>query len=191
MNSTDTTSVPETAGLTTLVAPAGAEAGSSIPELHDRIAQQPFFAGLSAEHVKLLTASALEVGFEAGEVILQEGSPANRFFLILTGKVVLESEVKDRGAITIQTLGPGDDLGWSWLFPPYYLHLSARALEPTRAIAFYGTRLREQCDQDHDLGYALMRRITEVAIKRLQATQQRLLECTPGPCPTNELASQT
>ncbi len=186
MNPTTTPPAPETAGPAARVASA-TEAGSSIPELHDRIAQQPFFAGLRSEHVRLLTASALEVGFEAGEVILQEGSPANRFFLILTGKVVLESEVKDRGAIAIQTLGPGDDLGWSWLFPPYYVHLSARALEPTRVIAFYGTRLREQCDLDHDLGYALMKRITEVAIKCLQATQQRLLECTPGPCPTSEL----
>jgi CRP/FNR family transcriptional regulator, cyclic AMP receptor protein len=79
--------------------------------------------------------------------------------------------------IPIQTLGPGDDLGWSWLFPPYYLHLSARALEPTRTIFFHGTRLREQCEQDHDLGYQLMKRIAEVLIQRLRATQQRLMEC--------------
>jgi CRP-like cAMP-binding protein len=96
----------------------------------------------------------------------------------LEGKVVLESDLKERGVIPIQTLGPGDDLGWSWLFPPYYLHSSARALEPTRTIFFYGTRLREQCEQDHDLGYQLMGRIAEVVIKQLQATQQRLTECT-------------
>jgi hypothetical protein len=57
--------------------------------------------------------------FETGATIFEEGSPASRFYLILTGRVVLSSEMEDRNVIPIQTLGPGDDLGWSWLFPPY------------------------------------------------------------------------
>ena len=142
------------------------------------IEQQPFFKGLNAHQLELLTGSAMEMQFEPGQSILQEGSPANRFYLILEGKVVLESKLEEGGMIPIQTLGPGDDLGWSWLFPPHYLHFSARALEPTRTILFYGTRLREQCEQDHDLGYQLLQRIAEVVIQHLRATQQRLMECT-------------
>lgn len=153
--------------------------------LYDLIARQPFFVGLNAQQLQLLTDSALLMSFDPGQVILQEGSPANRFFLILEGKVVLESEGNDQGAIAVQTLGPGEDLGWSWLFPPYHLHLSARALVPTKTVFFYGTRLREQCEQDHDFGFALMKRFTEVAIRCLRATQQRLMACaapagTPG-----------
>ena len=146
--------------------------------LYTLIVQQPFFKGLNAHQLQLLTDSAMGTQFEPGQSIFKEGSPANRFYLILEGKVVLESELAERGLIPIETLGPGDDLGWSWLFPPYSLQLSARALEPTRTIFFYGTRLREQCEQDHDLGYELTKRIAEVVIKRLRATQQRLIECT-------------
>jgi hypothetical protein len=51
-------------------------------------------------------------------------------------------------------------------------------VEPTRTIFFYGTRLREQCEQDHELGYQLMMRIAEVGVQRLRAMQQRLMECT-------------
>ena len=76
----------------------------------------------------------------------------------------------------IQTLTAGHVLGWSWLFPPYYWHFDARALEPTRAIFFYGTRLREECEQDPDLGYALMKRVTQVLINRLQATRRQILD---------------
>jgi CRP/FNR family transcriptional regulator, cyclic AMP receptor protein len=154
------------------------EANSMAQSLYTLIAQQPFFKGLNAHQLQLLTESAMEMQFEPGQSIFQEGSPANRFYLILEGKVVLESELAERGMIPIQTLGRGDDLGWSWLFPPYYLHSSARALEPTRTIFFYGTRLREQCEQDHDLGYQLMQRVAEVMIQRLRAMQQRLMECT-------------
>ena len=118
----------------------------------------------------------MEIKFEPGQSILQEGSPANRFYLILEGKVVLESEAPDHELIPLQTLGPGDDLGWSWLFPPYLLHFSARAVEPTRTIFFYGTGLREQCEQDHDLGFELMQRIAGVLIRRLQSTQRLLME---------------
>ena len=145
-------------------------------ELYALIAQQPFFKGLNTEQLQLLAASALEMKIETGAIIFEEGSPANRFYLILEGEVLLESEMEDRNVIPIQTLGPGDDLGWSWLFPPYSLHFSARAVKPTKTIFFYGTRLREQCEQDHELGYQLMKRIAEVATQSLRATQRRLMQ---------------
>ena len=157
---------------------------SSVPELSDTlsqalyalIAQQPFFKGLNSQQLQLLAVSALEMKFETGATIFEEGSPANRFYLILTGRVELSSEMEDQNVIPIQTLGSGDDLGWSWLFPPYSMHFKARALEPTTTIFFYGTRLREQCEQDHELGYQLMKRIDEVATQSLRATQRRLMQ---------------
>jgi len=141
------------------------------------IAAQPFFKGLNRQQLQLLAESALEMKFEAGHKIFEVGSPANRFYLILEGQVVLESELTEPGTmLPIQILGPGDNLGWSWLFPPYLIHLGARAVEPTRVIFFYGTRLREQCEQDHEFGFELMKRIAEVAVVCLSATQQRLAE---------------
>jgi len=154
--------------------------------LYTLVARQPFFKGLNAGQLHLLAESALEMQFEVGQTIFEKGSPANRFYLILEGSVVLESEMADRSSIPIQTLGPGDDLGWAWLFPPYSMHLTARALAPTRTIFFYGTRLREQCEQDHEMGYQLMQRIAQVAAQCLRATQQRLtesLELSRGPLP--------
>ena len=145
-------------------------------ELYALIAQQPFFKGLNSQQLQLLAVSALEMKFETGATIFEEGSPANRFYLILTGRVELSSEMEDRNVIPVQTIGPGEDLGWSWFFPPYSMHFTARALEPTSTIFFYGTRLREQCEQDHELGYQIMKRIAEVATQSLRATQRRLMQ---------------
>ena len=156
--------------------PAAPELSEVISQsLYVLIEQQPFFKGLNPRQLKLLTELALEIKFEPGQSIFAEGSPANRFYLIVEGEVVVESEKEDRDAIPVQTLGSGDALGWSWLFPPYYLHFSARAVKPTRTIFFYGTPLREHCEQDHELGYQLMKRVAEVATQSLQATQQRLM----------------
>lgn len=141
------------------------------------VAAQPFFKGLNAQQLRLLSDSALEMKFDAGQKIFETGSPANRFYLILEGEVVLESELAEPGVmLPIQILGPGDNLGWSWLFPPYLVHLSARAVTPTRTIFFYATRLREHCEHDHEFGYELMKRVAEVVTECLRATQQRLLE---------------
>lgn len=156
-----------------------ATANLASSQLITLVAQQPFFKGMSDHLIQLLADSIMEMQFKPGDWIYRQGDPANRFYLILEGQVLLESEVRDRGVLPIRTLGPGDELGWAWLFPPHYMHFTARVIEPTRTIFFYGTRLREKCEANHELGYQLMKRVAEVVVRNLNATQQRLLEC-PG-----------
>ncbi|MGO8765014.1 MAG: cyclic nucleotide-binding domain-containing protein [Limisphaerales bacterium] len=139
------------------------------------LAAQPFLKGLSSQHLHILGEDALPVEFRAGDVIFKEGEPANRFYLIRSGEVALESATDgEHEPILIETVGVGSAVGWSWLFPPYYWHFSVRATTPVRAIFFYGTRLREQCEKNHELGYELMSRMNEVLVERLQATRRQL-----------------
>ena len=144
------------------------------------LASQPFFKGLPDRLLKLLAAEAMPVEFKPDAKIFSGGGPANRFYLITSGEVALESsgDLRDdeRKPVHIGTLGAGDVLGWSWLFPPYYWLFDARAITPVRAVFFYGSRLREQCETDHELGYQLMKRTSEIVIGRLQSTRRRLLE---------------
>lgn len=142
--------------------------------LYDIIAKQTFFRGLSAEHLRHLADNAMQTWFEADELIFREGDVANRFYLIVEGRVTLESFVTHGKTVLLQTLGPGDLLGWSWLFSPYVWRVHARAVEPTEAIFFYGTRLLSACEADHDLGYEMFKRISEVMMQRLQSTRGKL-----------------
>lgn len=137
--------------------------------------EHPFLKNLSSDQLDLMADSAMPVEFATGQMIFREGDLANRFYLIQSGKVALETARKEAATKLIQIIGAGDVLGWSWLFPPYYWHFDARAIEPTKAIFFYGTRLREKCEEDHDLGYQLMKLVAGIAINRLQATRQQLL----------------
>jgi CRP-like cAMP-binding protein len=155
------------------VKPAKATPKSSLAGL---IAEHPFLHGMKPEHLAILTECAMPAEFKKGELIFREGDPANRFYLIRSGRVELQAKVQERDCMLIQTIGPGDVLGWSWLFPPYYWHFDARATSPVKAIFFYGTWLREYSEQDHNLGYELMKRTAEVVIKRLQAARKYLVE---------------
>ena len=147
--------------------------------LYSLIAKQPFFAGLSAAHLRLFADSAVVIQFQPVQYIFRQGAPANRFYLILEGNVELEMEsaTREEGMISIRTLGSGNDLGWDWLFPPFYFHASARAAEPTKTISFFGTRLHQQCEENHDLGYEIMKCIAMVTVQSFGVIQQKLLEC--------------
>jgi CRP-like cAMP-binding protein len=154
--------------------------GSSRVETVQRlVSTHPFLEGMSPHQLRLLADCARFAHFTANEVIFREGDPANRFYLIQKGSVAVESHVLGKPRALIQTVGAGDILGWSWLFPPYFWHFDARALELTEAIFIYATPLREECESDHELGYELMKRLAAVMMKRLQATTWKLLGLPP------------
>ena len=141
----------------------------------------PFLRDLHPGLLTQLAACAMPTEFKVGELIFREGEMANRFYLIIAGRVQLEAEATDRPGVLVDAIGEGGVLGWSWLFPPYTWNFTARAVEPVRAIFFYGTWLREQCDTDPALGYELMKRTTAVVIRRLHAARQQLVHAAPPP----------
>ena len=77
-------------------------------------------------------------------------------------------------------------LGWSWLFPPYAWHFTARALEETDAIFFYGTILREYCEKDHSLGFELFKRMS---VGHAAKTASRASEVNERPTNRKSLTS--
>ncbi|GDY59865.1 hypothetical protein SVIO_104880 [Streptomyces violaceusniger] len=58
-----------------------------------------------------------ERDFRAGSALFDEGGVADRFWLIRSGEVALDVYVPGRRAQVVETLGPRQQLGWSWIFP--------------------------------------------------------------------------
>lgn len=151
-----------------------------VPEpLAVRVGSHPFFAGLEAAHLEVLTGCAMAKNFATGDYLFRQGDFANRFYLIERGAVVLEALDRKGTAVAIEEAGTGKLVGWSWFFPPYLWHFDARATEPTTALFFYDTILREACAKDATLGFALFQRVSQVLVERLQAARARLLAPDP------------
>ena len=148
----------------------------SMNDLRQRVVSHPFFGGMKATHLSVLADCAREVTFARDEVLFREGDPANQFYLIESGRVILEAHEPANGTITVQELGEGEVLGWSWMFPPFAWHLQAHAAEPTHVIVLNGGHLLNAAERDHDFGYELMKRVAQVVIHRLQSTRKQLLE---------------
>jgi CRP/FNR family cyclic AMP-dependent transcriptional regulator len=148
----------------------------SIQTVGQLVGAAQLFSGLAPQHLETIAGCASTARFEEDEYIFRESDSADRFYVIRSGSVALETHVPGRRPARLMTLHDDDVLGWSWLFPPYRWQFDAQALEPVRAVAFDGTCLRTKCANDHTLGYELMRRFAQVMVSRLQATRLQLLD---------------
>ncbi|NJO55236.1 MAG: cyclic nucleotide-binding domain-containing protein [Rhodospirillales bacterium] len=145
--------------------------------LHDH----PIFQGLddATEHF-IADCASLSV-FQAGDLIYKEQEAAEQFFIIRHGRVALEVHAPGQAGIVVDTLRPGDVLGWSWLIPPYRSNFDARALELTRAISFDARCLRGKMEQDPALGYEIYKRMMPLVASRLAASRRQLLDMYGDP----------
>lgn len=145
--------------------------------------RQPFFRGLDAPVGSFVAGCTRNVVFEAGQYLLREGTSAREFYLIRRGSATLEVSAPGRSAVVLQTLGEGEVVGASWLVPPYRWTCDARAVKPIHALGIDAQCLRAKCENDHDLGYELMKRCQATFIRRLHATRLQLLDVYAGPAP--------
>lgn len=140
------------------------------------LARCPVFAELDPAQRAVVTAGVEERYFAKGRFVLRQGGEATQFYVIEKGRVALEVAGPGRTPVTLQTLGSGDVLGWSWLVSPYSWHFDARALDEVQTVAFDAKRLRELMDRDPVIGYRLARRFLSITTERLQSARMQLLD---------------
>jgi CRP-like cAMP-binding protein len=148
--------------------------------MEELLGHHPFFAGLDRDALALIAGCATNVHFRDDEYLFHDGDPADRFYVVRHGRVALELRAPGTGYHVLDTVEDGDVLGWSWLVPPYRWFLDAKAVTPTSAISIDGVCLRGKCDEDPELGYALLQRVAHVMYERLQSSRVRLLDLYGG-----------
>ena len=146
-------------------------------EIRKLLEVNPWFQSLEPEHLNKLIEIATAVTWSEGDVVFSEGDQADNFYLLLEGRVAIEIYIPDRGKRTILTLGPNDVFGWSSVTPTIRTRMaSARASMAAMAVAFNNEALVQACDEDHELGYLVYRRLTNIIAGRLSATRLQLID---------------
>jgi CRP/FNR family cyclic AMP-dependent transcriptional regulator len=139
-------------------------------------ASHAFLEALSEQHRMRLASGVNPFRAAPGEYLAREGEPAQAFYLIQSGHVGIGTHLGKGGTAPIQTLGPGDVVGWSWLLPPYQWQFDARAIDSVQGLVFDAAWLRDQCEQDHELGYHLLKQLLTVVSGRLAACRIQQLD---------------
>ena len=134
------------------------------------------FDGLTAHHRELVADGAREVSYVKRQRLFAEHQPAVGCWLIRHGRVAIDVLVTGRGPVTIQTLGPGDLVGWSWLLPPHEWQFGAVALTDVDAVELDTGRIIARCADDPMFGRAVALAMFGTVAERLRHTRARVLD---------------
>jgi CRP-like cAMP-binding protein len=140
------------------------------------LAAHPFWKDIDPALLPKLAKLAQLNRHGVGDLIFQERHEADHLYLLHRGHVALEAFLPGTGVTTLAILGPGEALGWSWLFEPFRWQYSARSVDATEVIAFSAARLRQMADEDPAFGRELVTRMAQVLLQRLQLTRHKLGE---------------
>lgn len=142
--------------------------------------RHPFLKGMPQKCQNVLFQGAEVIDLSAGYFVFQDGGKAEQFFLILKGRVDILTQEQDvrfdleSSLGVLQTLGPGEIVGWSWIIPPYHWKFNARVKEDARFLVVDGKNLRQRMTKDYTLAYEIYKRLVPVMNARLLASRIKL-----------------
>jgi CRP-like cAMP-binding protein len=142
----------------------------------DKVESLIFCEGLAKEYLERLVSLGKVRHFAAGTYLFHEGQHGEHVFLLGEGLVGLEVSLPGHGPQRVQTVGPGELIGWSPLLGLGWMTASAVALAPCRVLALEASRVRELIDEGPRFGVELMRWLAVTLARRLNATRMQMLE---------------
>lgn len=140
------------------------------------LAGMGLFSSFSETMLRHLAQLAELRRYDAGGLLFHEGAHCGELFVIRSGKVQLQMRVPGRGSIPILTLGPGQLAAWSAVLGTGEMTTSASAREETTAFVFPVSKLKDLCEQNHELGHRFMEQLAGALARRLVATRLQLLD---------------
>lgn len=147
-----------------------------IQQLQEHLQQLRFTSGLSAEELRQLAAISRFQDYARNATIFTEGTAHRDLYIILSGRVEICMTIPARGCLPVLTLEEGDLVGWSSFLKQGEMTATVAAVEETCLIAIDADALAALCDEDHDIGYQMMRRVALALSQRLVASRLQVLD---------------
>jgi len=142
----------------------------------------PWFKEIDPEHLQKIAEIAHLRHVRAGEILFREGDKEDYLYIVIEGRIALDIFVPHRGKIRIYTAEPWDLFGWSSVIPIIYQRTAgAVAVVDGLVVGIDSAKLRQVCDDDHDLGYLVMRRLANIVASRLLVTRLQLIDMFASP----------
>ncbi len=139
------------------------------------------FEGLTDSQLERIAEICREETHPAGSLIIEEGEPAERLYVLREGRVALEMGVRmwpERRVrqMRVETLNAGQPFGLSTLTDSDLRTMSARAVDRCRSITLGEQDLRRLMDSDPVMGYEINAGLSNVLAERLRYTRLSLTE---------------
>src|SRR6266498_652528 len=146
-------------------------------DLNNTLRRLPWFVDLNQSQLDCLSSIATLHDLNEGDILFKEGDREDSLYILLEGQVVLEVEVPTRGLVPVYTAEILDIVGWSSMTPIIRQRTaSVRATKPCLLLGLNSKLLQQMCEEDHELGYIIMRRLANVVANRLLTTRLCLID---------------
>jgi len=120
------------------------------------------FEGITPAELQAISLICKEITFKSGEVITRQGETGDDLYIVLEGYVEVlhsgtSSELSPR---TIVHLGKGQIFGEMALVDHGPRSATVRAAsDPTKLLKIHCDEFEQECEENHHLGYVIMRNI--------------------------------
>jgi CRP-like cAMP-binding protein len=115
----------------------------------------------------------------ADTILFREGEACPFVYLVLCGSVTLEMTVSGRGAVPVQTVGPGDLLSWTPLLRLGPMTATGRTLTRCRLAVLDASQLLALGEHEPRFGREFLHRTATAVARRLIATRRAGVEQQP------------
>ncbi len=154
----------------------------SLTETSRELQRIPWFRELDPAHLEKIAGITRLCRLEAGHIFFREGDQEDYLYIVIEGRVALDIFVPHRGKVRFYTAEPQELFGWSSVTPNVHQRTaSATCVIPTYVACIDAAKLRLLCEDDHDLGYLVMRRLANIVASRLLVTRLQLLDMFAHP----------
>ncbi|NJB67118.1 CRP-like cAMP-binding protein [Desulfobaculum xiamenense] len=136
----------------------------------------PMLQGLGDEALKKMLPLAHIETYAEDQIIYETNSHAENFYIVRSGKALLEGDLNEDVTVSLAALKPGYLFGWYALLPNSNHTMRARATESSEIIVIPGDGLRMLMDEDHDFGYRLMNRLYMLLKIRLDHRSEQFMK---------------
>ena len=135
-----------------------------------------FFSEFSVDSLKFLCECSSIRKINKGQILFRQGENADKFYVVLNGRISIEMPTIMGPTLEIQTLGKDQVLGWSWLISPYKWNFQTKAEEDSELLQFDGAAILARCEQDPKFGYELLKKFAALMSVGLNAARQKIME---------------
>jgi CRP-like cAMP-binding protein len=153
------------------------------PDLIQVFKTIPLFLDLKEFQLAKLAEIAEISEFESHSPILKEGAKPDCIYIVLEGEIKVEVFVPVCGNSETSRLGPLDILGWSALTPVVRQRTgTATAVTNCSLLKLDSRKLITLCEQDHDIGFIIYKRISNVTARSFLTTRLQLMNLLMAYC---------
>jgi CRP-like cAMP-binding protein len=106
--------------------------------------------------------------YNEDDLVFREGDPADRFYILKHGKILLEKKIGEKISFAIGAIKPGYSFGWSAMLDEGASYTTRTVCaEPCEVYAIESVQLKSLLSEDPHVGYLFMTRLLWVVKNRL------------------------